>query len=651
MKLNLFAKTALTIVGLFTIGAPKSQAQAPGNQPYFMIVNQNSGKCLDLIGGNTANGAVTNQWTYDVNGPNQRWALTPTADGAHFKLISWVSGKAVSVANDSTANGAQLWAWDYNTDPSQQWDLVDAGNGWYNIKNVRSGLLMDVSGGSTADNAMIQQYANTNSAAQRFRLQPWGSYYLRASTGKYVCVQGAGSTNTSPIIQYTQENNPWFKWSFTSEGDGFYGLFSLNAPTRVACVVAGSSAAGANTHLYDYNVNNTGDQKIRIVPKTDGKFKFYWKHDGMTWDIPGGNAANNVSLQQYPDNANSWQEFAMERGDVAIGGGTNSIYSVPQSSIPSPVGTGAVSLRVMNGTNGAYPDTQVYWGIIGQNPANGNKWSYLDLNGNLQPISLALNDASGHLVKGGVNYANIYHTVSQQQWVNLPKITAARMFLSVGAPCYIKTFDNGFAGPDINNSADPNHDVYFDFTEFTLDQYGYHGNVTRVDMFGFPVQHRVVNMAGDFDQTVGELESETRSGIFSEYQNEVPNEFKSLGTVQAPYRIVAPNHGSFAAGQPNGNYFASYSSVSTQDILLGVGGAADPATCAALNRHVYTNAQSTWGNVASYYQAAPANYYAKFWHVHAISGLAYGFPYDDVNNQAAYLTPTNPKGIIFRVGW
>lgn len=326
---------------------------------------------------------------------------------------------------------------------------------------------------------------------------------------------------------------------------------------------------------------------------------------------------------------------------------SNSIYSIAASSIPTAP-NGSMSLKVMNGTGGAYPDSQIYWGVIGINPANG-KWSYLDLSGNLLPISNALNDASGHLTKNGVNYANIYHTVSQASWVNLPKITSGRMFLSVGTPLYIKTYDDGFAGPDINNPTDPNRNIYFDFIEFTVDSTGYHGNTTRVDAFGFPIQHRLVNTTGSFDQTVGELESETRAGIFSKYQNEVPAAFKPLATLQAPYRIVAPIYGSFAAGGANANYFAGYSSYSTQDILRCDGALTDAATAAAINRHVYTT--SNWNNVANYYNAAPANYYAKFWHDHSINGLAYGFPYDDVNGQAAYLEVGNPKGLIIRVAW
>lgn len=330
------------------------------------------------------------------------------------------------------------------------------------------------------------------------------------------------------------------------------------------------------------------------------------------------------------------------------GGGTGTgIGSIPASSIPTPP-SGKVSLKVMNGTNGAYADNQIYWGVIGINPATGG-WSYLDLNGNLLPISTALNDASGHLTKNGQNYANIYHRISDAGWATLPKITAGRLFLCVGSPCYIKTYDNGFAGPDINNPTDPNLNVYFDFVEFTVDNAGYHGNTTRVDAFGFPIQHRLVNLSGTYDRTVGELESETRAGLFTKYQNEVPTAFKSLGTVQSPYRIVAPIHGSFAAGGANANYFAGYSGYNTQDIFRCDNSVTDASVCAAINRHVYTS--SDWNNVANYYQAAPANYYAKFWHDHSIDHLAYGFAYDDVNGQSTYLEVGNPKGLLIRVGW
>lgn len=339
--------------------------------------------------------------------------------------------------------------------------------------------------------------------------------------------------------------------------------------------------------------------------------------------------------------------FTYTAGSIPPPSTSGSIYDIHPSSIPMPP-NGSVSVKIMNGTNGAYTDSQIYWGVLGINPVN-NQWSYLDLSGNLIPISSALNDAPGHLTKNGMNYANIYHKVSDASWVTLPRITSGRMFLSVGTPMYLKTYNDGFAGPDLNNPTDPNRDIYFDFVEFTIDAAGYHGNTTRVDGFGFPIQHRLINKTGSFDQTVGEFENETRNGIFAKFQAEVPAAFKSLATIQAPYRIVAPIHGSFAQGGANANYFGGYAPYSTQDIFRCDGALTDAATCAAINRHVYTT--NDWNNVSNYYQAAPANYYAKFWHDHSINRLAYGFPYDDVNGQAAYLEVGDPKGLIIRIGW
>ncbi|UQZ36626.1 hypothetical protein C2I18_25675 [Paenibacillus sp. PK3_47] len=394
-----------------------------------------------------------------------------------------------------------------------------------------------------------------------------------------------------------------------------------------------------------YKVNSGTQQNLRMTYNS-GKARY----EQAVADVAGGSVLTYFFTYNNGTPAYDTGWFTYHAGTSPTNPPSNpsaSIYSISASSIPSAP-NGSMSVKVMNGTGGAYSDSQIYWGVIGINPVNG-RWSYLDLNGNLVPISAALNNASGHLTKNGVNYANIYHTVSQASWVSMPKITSGRMFLSVGTPLYIKTYDDGFAGPDIDNPTDPNRNIYFDFVEFTVDDAGYHGNTTRVDAFGFPIQHRLVNTSGSYDQTVGELESETRAGLFTKYQNEVPSAFKSLATVQAPYRIVAPIHGSFAAGGANANYFAGYSSYSTQDILRNDGALIDAATAAAINRHVYTT--GNWNNVANYYNAAPANFYAKFWHDHSINGLAYGFPYDDVNGQAAYLEVGSPKGLIIRVGW
>jgi len=282
--------------------------------PTFMIVNKNSGMALDLIGGDTGNGARINQWTYDYNGANQRWQLLPTEGGNHFKLVSVVSGKCACIDQDSLLDGAQLHDWDYTGgNGSQQWDLVDVGGGWFQIKNVKSGKLLDVDGFSTATDGKVQQWIdNGGQANQLWRLQPWGDYYIKADSGKYVCIQGAGASNGNRIIQYSFEANPWFKWRFENVGDGWSRVSSLNALGRVLCVSGGSATPGAYLHLWDYNPANAGDQKVRIVPQLDGRCKFYFAHDGQTWDVPGGQTGNDVEIDQYSNNGNAWQKFTLE---------------------------------------------------------------------------------------------------------------------------------------------------------------------------------------------------------------------------------------------------------------------------------------------------------------------------------------------------
>jgi beta-galactosidase len=72
--------------------------------------------------------------------------------------------------------------------------------------------------------------------------------------------------------------------------------------------------------------------------------------------------------------------------------------------------------------------------------------------------------------------------------------------------------------------------------------------------------------------------------------------------------------------------------------------------CSAINRHVLLT-PANWASASAYYGAAPANFYSEFWHNHSIGGLAYGFSYDDNNNQSTTITTTKPEHMAFGIGW
>jgi hypothetical protein len=201
---------------------------------------------------------------------------------------------------------------------------------------------------------------------------------------------------------------------------------------------------------------------------------------------------------------------------------------------------------------------------------------------------------------------------------------------------------------------------FTDFIEFTVGPDVFNGNTTRVDAFGLKLAMRLHSHDGN-DVQVGEDQAtfaEDRAVTFQKFAAAVPTEFQHEATATAPYRILSPGSDSaFQAGGQYQNYMSSYAStVGVNEITSNIFGcagtlASNASECAALNRHTANLPSSQWETVSNFYLAAPANYYAKFWHDHAINKLAYGFPYDDVAGQSSFISHGDPQWLEIAVGW
>jgi len=372
---------------------------------------------------------------------------------------------------------------------------------------------------------------------------------------------------------------------------------------------------------------------------------------------------------------------------------------------------GFIGVDLKNNTNGAWTDSQVYVCVIGRNPATG-QFSWLKPDGTIMPCAVADNEAANRLTKNGQNYSNYFFTLAQSKLLKIPKMDSGRVFVSVGSPMYIKILTDGagavgFAGPNVLNPSDPNIDVNFEWYEFSYNNIGLWINTTQVDQFGFPLDLEVYGSNKTFYKKMALTLN--RDQVFSAFLAETPTPFHDC--VQAPYRIVAPCKTSFDAGKPNGTYFDAYvndiwnyfstntltidmwansrrfqgrtvgtqlvftevnlgngayvggnyyvNKPTTQDILEGKGTLAsgnstelaiEAQVCAAFNRHIMNNG-ALWATPSAWYTAAPANYYAKFWHDHSVDGLAYGFCYDDVADQSSTVMATAPEHMVFGIRW
>jgi hypothetical protein len=392
------------------------------------------------------------------------------------------------------------------------------------------------------------------------------------------------------------------------------------------------------------------------------------------------------------------------------GGGNTGSGGTGSSGAPSyTVYPGYVGTALKNNTHGAYTDDQVYVLVIAQDPAT-HVFSWVNPDGSFTHMAASDNDATGHLTKNGQNYPNHGFTLAQAASMKLPKLDSGRIFISLGEPLYIKVLTDangniGFAGPNPLNGTDPNIGVRYDWYEFTYNDAGLWINTTQVDDFGLPLLLDVWGDSKNFHQQTGLTEA--HDALMSEYANEVPAEFQV--PVQGQLRIMAPGKSTFDVGQVNQHYFDSYvdqiwaqytssplnvtvggryfsgqvvngslsfteldatgnvvaggpymvNKPTTQDILEGKGTLAtgnatelalEAQICAAFNRHVMQDS-ALWATPNAYFAASPANYYASFWHRHGVSGLAYGFAYDDVSNESSTIHTDKPEYMELGVGW
>jgi glycosyl hydrolase family 62/ricin-type beta-trefoil lectin protein len=150
-------------------------------------------------------------------------ASAATVDtSAWYVLVNRNSGKALDVSNTSTADGAVVNQWSRHDGANQQWQFVDSGNGFYRLKSKNSGKVLDIGNRSTADGARVQQWTDLNGTNQQFRLADSDSGYVRlinGNSGKAVEVQNASTADGAAVVQYSDWNGTNQQWQLVRLDD------------------------------------------------------------------------------------------------------------------------------------------------------------------------------------------------------------------------------------------------------------------------------------------------------------------------------------------------------------------------------------------------------------------------------------------------
>jgi hypothetical protein len=285
--------------------------------------------------------------------------------------------------------------------------------------------------------------------------------------------------------------------------------------------------------------------------------------------------------------------------------------------------------------------------------------------------------------------------------IKMPKGLSGRLYMSFGSKLDFRLTTDGLVQPAPWAGGDPNRDILFDWSEFTLNDSGLWLNSSQVDMFAIPHVVSVQGGNGAISKT-GEVKPGGRQKVIDAIKAQ-PDFAKSIytradGTV---LRVLAPGKAADAGlmsatyldpyitsawnayasktltvvpfgDQPNtrflgrtagnvmnftdggGQTVASFTKPSTANVwgcdgALGapndlVVGPIARTLCAALQRGTLgTLDTQPSGTAADFYRNSPTNEYAKIIHENMIDGKAYAFAFDDVQNQESLVHDGDPR--------
>ncbi|WFE66155.1 beta-1,3-glucanase family protein [Micromonospora sp. WMMD714] len=345
--------------------------------------------------------------------------------------------------------------------------------------------------------------------------------------------------------------------------------------------------------------------------------------------------------------------------------------------------SGGLPLTVVNST-GRFADSAIRMYVVGTDPTTG-AMGYVRESGQFTPADPAHNGPDG-AADIGVPLAGSGTT----RFV-LPMMSG-RIYFAIDGRLRFTVVTDGNGRPALQYPVgwvadDPSFGVLHDCCEFTYDATGMYCNTTTVDMFSIPLSIRLL---GDVEQATGKLVDGGRDAIFAELARQPGFERLVVGGL----RVLAPGKGietgRFDPGYydgyiaetwdrysrtdlrvrgPEGSYrgrvvdgrlafdgLRAFDRPSTLNVFHCDGALAAPndrfsgpvaaILGAGFNRSVLDQPDQPTTNRDAYYQHPVTNHYSRVLHRHSADGRAYGFPFDDVADDASYIQDVAPSEMI-----
>ena len=323
--------------------------------PVYLLQNVNSGKMLAVAGASQANSANVQQ--YADNGTlDHQWELVD-AGGGWFKVLNLNSGLVLAVQNASKALSAQIQQYQDNGTSDQLWRFVDAGGGQFKIVNRNSGLLLGVDGESKSDSANVVQFSDNGTLDHLWRMEP-------ASQPQWFNDDFEGNTAT----QWSPQLGTWslchpvsYEYCATGTGENLAlaGNAAWRAYTMDASVLANNAPLNSGIALVARAQDASHYYQAELKRTSAGYEWAVSKNNGGTWTpLASG-------LYNWPSGAGKYMNirFSVQGDALTMGvwqpGGT---WQTLGTGRDAQYTSGRMGLHTWGGLTGNFDIVHVYGG-------------------------------------------------------------------------------------------------------------------------------------------------------------------------------------------------------------------------------------------------------------------------------------------------
>lgn len=297
----------------------------PGYYELASVVDPTKG--IDLKDFAMNNGARLQLWGSSKT-DNQIWKISRESDG-FYRLVNTWSNKSLDSTDGTPIPGTELQLWDTDmSNANQKWAIFSVTGGAYMLRNVGTGLVVNLRWGQARNGMAIDGYLANGTTSQQWRLNPvqgpqeildqWakenrnlvpdGEYQIRpvVAPNNRVEVQWASRDAGARVWSFQSNGSAAQKWRISHDDKGYVTLTNV-ASGKVLDVFAAWKNWPARVNQQPSN--SSAAQKWVIQERGGHKVLVSALSPMLVLDLEGGRSQNETTVHLYQDNGSSAQRF------------------------------------------------------------------------------------------------------------------------------------------------------------------------------------------------------------------------------------------------------------------------------------------------------------------------------------------------------